>query len=97
MDSVLEMFGSVHSSDLPETVRFARKSDVIAIAALFVFVMYIVDTVGLVVSAFSGYQWFVWGIIGYWFRRYRNDGTATECSVPSPGNSARFPNLLGAS
>ncbi len=75
----------------------ARKADVFAIVALMLFVMWIIDTMGLVVSAFSGYQWFVWGIIGYCLHRFRTEGPSTEDSPAVPHRPPRFPNLLGAS
>jgi hypothetical protein len=31
--------------------------------------MWMVDSIGLVPSAYPGYQWFVWGIIGICLRR----------------------------
>jgi O-antigen ligase len=41
-----------------------KKVDPLAVAALMAFTMWLIDTVGLVPSAYSGYQWFVWGVIG---------------------------------
>lgn len=40
-----------------------------SVAALLAFIMWMVDTIGLVPSAYSGYQWFVWGIVGLAFRK----------------------------
>lgn len=34
------------------------------LVALMAFLMWLVDTIGLVPSAYPGYQWFVWGVIG---------------------------------
>lgn len=45
-----------------------RKIDPMAVAALMLFLMWVVDTIGLVPSAYPGYQWFVWGFIGLSFR-----------------------------
>lgn len=44
------------------------KADLISVGALMAFMMWMIDTIGLVPSAYSGYQWFVWGIIGLSFR-----------------------------
>ena len=41
-----------------------KKVDPLVVAALMAFTMWLIDTVGLVPSAYSGYQWFVWGVIG---------------------------------
>jgi O-antigen ligase len=45
-----------------------RRADPLAVAGLMVFLAWMVDTVGLVPSAYSGYQWFVWGLIGLGLR-----------------------------
>ena len=37
-------------------------------AALMIFLMWLVDTIGLVPSLYPGYQWYVWGFIGLAFR-----------------------------
>src|SRR5262249_19709097 len=47
--------------------------DAFKVAALLVFVMWLVDTIGLVPSAYSGYQWLVWGVIGLSFRLAMQD------------------------
>lgn len=72
-----------------------QKSDIWATAALFTFIMWIVDTIGLVPSAYSGYQWFVWGIIGFCLRR-RQSEVAPLSSDLQPRLVPRFENLLGA-
>jgi O-antigen ligase len=41
-----------------------RRTDPLAVAGLMVYLAWLVDTIGLVPSAYSGYQWFAWGIIG---------------------------------
>ncbi len=41
-----------------------RRIDPLSVGALMVLLSWMVDTIGLVPSAYSGYQWFVWGIIG---------------------------------
>lgn len=40
------------------------RADPLAVAGLMLFLAWMVDTVGLVPSAYSGYQWFAWGLIG---------------------------------
>ncbi|NGZ96158.1 MAG: hypothetical protein CV089_08535 [Nitrospira sp. WS110] len=46
-----------------------EKVDPLTIAALMAFLCWLVDTIGLVPSSYSGYQWFIWGIIGLSLRR----------------------------
>ncbi|MGP0085673.1 MAG: O-antigen ligase family protein [Steroidobacteraceae bacterium] len=69
--------------------------DVYSIAALLAFIMYNVDAIGLVPSAYSGYQWFVWGLIGLCLRR-RQDGNRVAFAPPRAQEVRRFANLLGA-
>jgi hypothetical protein len=73
----------------------ARRLDVYSIAALLAFIMWIVDAMGLVPSAYSGYQWFVWGLVGLCLRR-RQDDAVVVGSFPASGQKSRFENLLGA-
>jgi len=74
-----------------------ERIDIWAIAALFLFIMWIVDTIGLVVSVYSGYQWLVWGIIGFCLRHRRDQGHGSyEPAATSAAMRARFPNLVGA-
>jgi hypothetical protein len=67
-----------------------RQADAFAVAALMVFLSWMVDTVGLVPSAYSGYQWFVWGIIGLSFRMRAEEQeslrVASEISVSDVTN-----------
>jgi O-antigen ligase len=72
-----------------------QRLDIWAIAALFMFIMWMVDTIGLVPSVYSGYQWLVWGIIGFCLR-YRADDRLRSQREIAPAASARFANLLGA-
>jgi hypothetical protein len=74
---------------------FWQKCDIWAIAPLFVFIMWIVDTIGLVPSAYSGYQWFVWGIIGFCLRHRRDERRRAHVEI-APAAPVRFPNLVGA-
>lgn len=59
-----------------------RRIDPWSVAALLAFVMWMVDTIGLVPSAYSGYQWFVWGIIGLAFRKRDDARRAAREPVP---------------
>jgi hypothetical protein len=75
-----------------------KRCDTWAVAALLAFIMWMVDTIGLVPSAYSGYQWFVWGIIGYSLRKRQDEARQVEQpageSVAGPV-PRRFENLLG--
>jgi O-antigen ligase len=44
------------------------KADELAVAALMVYLMWLIDAVGLVPSAYPAEQWLVWGIVGLCFR-----------------------------
>lgn len=68
--------------------------DAYSIAALLAFIMWNVDAIGLVPSAYSGYQWFVWGLIGLCLRK-RRDEQGKTISPPRPQGTRRFGNLLG--
>jgi len=72
----------------------AARLNTYSIAALLGFIMYAVDSIGLVPSAYSGYQWFVWGLIGLCLRR-RRDAAAAPAPLPV-AVGARFANLLDA-
>jgi len=73
-----------------------QRCDIWSISALFVFIMWMVDSIGLVPSVYSGYQWFVWGVMGFCLRYRQDEGLRIHdeiATIPSP----RFANLLGAS
>jgi hypothetical protein len=72
-----------------------ERRDIWAIAPLFVFIMWIVDTIGLIPSAYSGYQWFVWGIVGCCLR-HRQDERLGVHTAMAPAARKTFPNLVGA-
>jgi O-antigen ligase len=46
----------------------AVRRDACATGAVMLFIMWIVDAIGLVPSAYSGYQWFVWGCLALFLR-----------------------------
>jgi hypothetical protein len=71
------------------------RRDIWAIAPLFVFIMWIVDTIGLIPSAYSGYQWFVWGIVGFCLRHRQDERLRIPdaAALPAP---RFYPNLVGA-
>ena len=61
-----------------------RRADPLAVAGFMVFLAWMVDTVGLVPSGYSGYQWFVWGLIGLGLR-VRQDEQRVVPPVESVG------------
>jgi O-antigen ligase len=73
-----------------------QRLDIWAITALFAFVMWIVDTIGLVPSVYSGYQWFAWGIIGFCLRHRQDEKLRTRAEIVPAAPSRRFDNLVGA-
>jgi hypothetical protein len=60
-----------------------RRADPMTVAALMLFLMWMVDTIGLVPSAYPGYQWFVWGMIGLSLRLREDESRAAEGLVAS--------------
>jgi len=72
-----------------------ERMDIWAIAALFMYIMWMVDSIGLVISVFSGYQWLVWGVIGFCLR-HRQDEKLRAHTKMAPIAPRRFANLLGA-
>jgi O-antigen ligase len=73
-----------------------KRLDVWSIAPLLVFIMWIVDTIGLVPSAYSGYQWFVWGIVGFCLRHRQDETRLPQTAPASSVPAVRFTNLMGA-
>lgn len=59
-----------------------RKSDPMGVAALMLLLMWLVDSIGLVPSAYPGYQWFVWGLIGLSLRLHEDKARAAAQPVP---------------
>lgn len=60
-----------------------ERVDPTGVAALMLFLMWLVDTIGLVPSAYPGYQWFVWGMIGLSLRLRAEETRATERPEPA--------------
>ncbi|MBA5866257.1 MAG: hypothetical protein GDA67_06110 [Nitrospira sp. CR1.3] len=60
-------------------------SDPLAIAALMLFLSWIVDTIGLNPSAYPQYQWFLWGMIGLSFRLRENEAYEARLDVRQTG------------
>jgi O-antigen ligase len=51
-------------------IGYARKTRTpLALGGVMAFCMWMIDSIGLVPSAYPGYQWFIWGIIGICLRR----------------------------
>ncbi len=75
--------------------QLVRRADIWAIGALFVFLLWMVDTVGLVPSAYSAYQWFVWGVIGFCLRYRQDERLHVQEPVEEAPARRRFANLLG--
>jgi hypothetical protein len=76
--------------------RLIRRADIWAIGALFSFLLWMVDSVGLTPSAYSAYQWFVWGVIGFCLRYRQDEQPHLPHSTAVATPSRRFANLLGA-
>jgi O-antigen ligase len=45
-------------------MNLRQQVDPLRVGALMAYLMWMIDTIGLVPSAYSSYQWFVWGVIG---------------------------------
>jgi len=65
-----------------------NKIDPMSIAALMLFLMWLVDTIGLVPSSYPGYQWFVWGMIGLSFRLREEEDRLREPVCPAERSAA---------
>jgi hypothetical protein len=80
----LTLLGAVLVKGLRNVAGRPRPLDV---AALMVLCLWLVDTVGLVPSAYPAYQWFVWGIVGLAFRLHgerADEAVATATAPPRP-------------
>ncbi len=73
-----------------------ERLDIWAVAALFMFIMWMVDSIGLVISVFSGYQWVVWGIVGFCLRYRQDEKSRAHYELVPAGEPKRFANLMGA-
>jgi hypothetical protein len=71
-----------------------RKIDPLAVAALMLYVMYIIDSLGLVPSSYPAYQWLTWGLIGLSFRLREDEARQTQAqgaAVAAPAMTLRRP------
>jgi len=71
----------------------ARAATPLAVMAAMAFIMWLVDTAGLVPSAYSGYQWFVWGIVALGLRQSGGITVASPAVAPAPGLRASPPHF----
>ena len=62
--------------------NLATKVDSLSIAALMAFTMWSIDTIGLIPSSYSGYQWFVWGVIGLSLRTRQEELRSARYRAP---------------
>lgn len=63
-------------------IGYARKTRTpLALGGVMAFCMWMIDSIGLVPSAYPGYQWFVWGIIGICLRRGQEESTRQKDKV----------------
>jgi len=65
-----------------------KKADPFSVAALLVMIMWLIDTIGLVPSAYSGYQWFAWGVIGLCLRRREDAARQRAATVPEASSGS---------
>jgi hypothetical protein len=75
-------------------LNLLAKADVVAVAALMVYLMWLIDAIGLVPSAYPSEQWLVWGVIGLSFRR-RVDEVLQQPVQESVQKEAAQPGLAG--
>lgn len=57
---------------------YLKSGHLLSVLALMAFVMWIVDSIGLVPSLYTGYQWFVWGVIGLCLRHHSDQEKKTK-------------------
>ncbi len=54
-------------------MNLRERVEPLRVGALMAYLMWMIDTIGLVPSAYSSYQWFVWGMVGLSFRLAQAD------------------------
>lgn len=62
-------------------IELWKKADPLLVAAIMLFLAYLIDTVGLVPSLYPHFQWLVWGIIGLSLRRREDQRLAFQGQV----------------
>jgi O-antigen ligase len=70
------------------------KRNVYAAAAALVLSMWMIDAIGLVPSAYSGYQWFIWGVFGLAARLHGQTAAAPQLEAQAV-LAPRHANLMG--
>lgn len=65
-----------------------RERTPLTIAGVMLYLMWLVDAIGLVPSAYPGYQWFVWGLIGLSLRSADERWTTDPLRVEERGHAS---------
>ncbi len=76
-------------------VIYFSSRHILGALALMAFIMWVIDSIGLVPSLYSGYQWFVWGIIGLCLR-YESDQKQRKVTFNSDSNFKHHPGTIVA-
>lgn len=71
--------------------NFMRRRNPLNVMAVMLFAMWLIDSIGLVPSAYSFYQWFVWGLIGLSYRGVEGLSPGTARRAPARNLAFRGP------